>query len=159
MRARHGARLPDGERGAAAVEMALVLPILMMLIFGGIMFGITWFRFQGMQSAAREGARVAAVDASYADIQDAACGTSGSYFDDSVVHINLTVDGDPTGWADCDGTLSAGPGMHSSVPCQGGDDAELEVKLSDTSAGSWYIPFWGDLSFDFHSSATFRCEQ
>jgi TadE-like protein len=50
------------ERGAVAVELALTLPILIMLVFGIIEFGITFNRLQGLHAAAREGARVGAVD-------------------------------------------------------------------------------------------------
>lgn len=58
-RAGHGARLVD--RGAAAVEMALVLPLLLMLIFGIIDFG----RLLNMQIALTEAARDAARVASF----------------------------------------------------------------------------------------------
>ena len=49
------------QRGAAAVEMAIVLPILILLVFGIIQFSIYFNRLQGLQAAAREGARVAAL--------------------------------------------------------------------------------------------------
>ncbi len=49
------------ERGAAAVEFALVVPILILLIFGIAWFGIGYNRKQGLQAAAREGARLAAL--------------------------------------------------------------------------------------------------
>ena len=49
------------QRGAAAVEMAIVLPILILLIFGIVEFSIVFNRLQGLQAAAREGARVAAL--------------------------------------------------------------------------------------------------
>lgn len=50
-----------GERGAAAVEFALMVPILILLIFGIAWFGIGYNRKQGLQAAAREGARLAAL--------------------------------------------------------------------------------------------------
>lgn len=49
------------QRGAAAVEMAIVLPLLILLVFGIIQFSIYFNRLQGLQAAAREGARVAAL--------------------------------------------------------------------------------------------------
>jgi Flp pilus assembly protein TadG len=53
------------ERGAAAVEFALVLPVLMLLIFGIVDFGRMLNAKITITEAAREGARAAAlVDAS-----------------------------------------------------------------------------------------------
>ena len=49
------------ERGAAAVEFALISTVLFLIIFGIIEFGIFYSEYQVYQSAAREGARVAAV--------------------------------------------------------------------------------------------------
>ena len=46
------------EHGAAAVEFAFVLVPLSMLLLGTVYFGITMFKWQGMQAAAREGARI-----------------------------------------------------------------------------------------------------
>jgi Flp pilus assembly protein TadG len=48
------------ERGAAAVEFALVVPVLLLLVFGMIDFGRLLFTRNNLQSAVREGARVAA---------------------------------------------------------------------------------------------------
>ena len=49
------------ERGAAAVEFALVLPLLLAVVFGAIQYGMYFWSMQGGSSAAREGARRAAV--------------------------------------------------------------------------------------------------
>jgi Flp pilus assembly protein TadG len=45
------------DRGAALLEMALVLPILLMLLMGIIEFGRAYNTLVSIQSAAREGAR------------------------------------------------------------------------------------------------------
>jgi Flp pilus assembly pilin Flp len=50
------------ERGAAAVEFALILPVIIMLLFGIIELGRAWNVKQVLTDAAREGARVAAVN-------------------------------------------------------------------------------------------------
>ncbi len=50
-----------GQRGAAMVEMAIILPILIVLVFGIIHFGIAFNRLQGFHAAAREGARTASI--------------------------------------------------------------------------------------------------
>jgi len=46
------------------VEFALIMPFLLMLVFGVIQFGTLFNRQQGMHAAAREGARVAALPSS-----------------------------------------------------------------------------------------------
>ncbi len=49
------------ERGASAVEFALVLPLLVSILFGMIDFGYYFGQFNEVRHAAREGARIAAV--------------------------------------------------------------------------------------------------
>jgi hypothetical protein len=52
--------LPRGmnQRGVAAVEFALLLPVLIMVLFGIIEFGIALSRQQVLDTASREGARL-----------------------------------------------------------------------------------------------------
>jgi Flp pilus assembly protein TadG len=52
-----------GEEGAAAVEFALIVGVLAMLIFGMLQFGLAFFQLQNLRAATREGARIGAVDA------------------------------------------------------------------------------------------------
>ena len=51
------------EEGVAAVEFALILPVLALMLFGILEFGRVWSQYQVFQGAAREGARCAAVQA------------------------------------------------------------------------------------------------
>jgi Flp pilus assembly protein TadG len=51
------------ESGAVAVEFALLLPVLLLILIGTIQFGIVYSQYQVMEGAAREGARCAAVQA------------------------------------------------------------------------------------------------
>jgi len=53
------------ERGAAAVEMALLLPLLMVLVFGIIDFTRILGGLTAAQQGAREGARLAALAPNY----------------------------------------------------------------------------------------------
>lgn len=53
---RRGRKRAEG--GAAAVEMALVLPILFLLVFGIIEFGFIFNRWISVVHAAREGVRL-----------------------------------------------------------------------------------------------------
>ncbi|WP_306843249.1 TadE/TadG family type IV pilus assembly protein [Paenarthrobacter nicotinovorans] len=49
------------ERGAAAVELALILPLLLLILFGIMEFGRAYNVQVSLTQAAREGARYAAV--------------------------------------------------------------------------------------------------
>jgi Flp pilus assembly protein TadG len=51
-------------RAAAVVEMAVVLPILLTILFGIIEFGWTFMVYQNMTNATREGCRVAVLEGS-----------------------------------------------------------------------------------------------
>ena len=52
-----------GNRGNAVVEMALVLPLLLLICFGITEFGRAWVTKSILTSAAREGVRLAVVTA------------------------------------------------------------------------------------------------
>lgn len=54
-------RRRQGERGAALVEMALVLPLLMMVVFGVIEFGTTYNNYISLRDGVRQSARLAVV--------------------------------------------------------------------------------------------------
>ena len=51
--------LKKNRRGAAAVEMAIVLPLLLMLTLGAIRYGWLFLKAQQITNAARYGARIA----------------------------------------------------------------------------------------------------
>lgn len=59
---RRGTRGPQHERGTTIVEAAIVIPLLMTVLFGIIEFGFAYNDYLSLRSAAREGARMAAVD-------------------------------------------------------------------------------------------------
>ena len=71
------------DRGAAMVELALLLPILFTVMFAIIGFGIAYSEKISIQGAAREGARSLAlgftVDQAKASVVDAAGGTDVTY--------------------------------------------------------------------------------
>jgi hypothetical protein len=57
------------QRGAIAVEFAIIVPILMLLVLGILEFGFGYHAWDVTQNAAREGARLAAVDDDVTAIQ------------------------------------------------------------------------------------------
>ena len=54
-----GRRETGRRRGATAVELALVLPVMLLVTFGAIKYGWLFLRAQQITNAARYGARVA----------------------------------------------------------------------------------------------------
>lgn len=54
-------KLPKGEQGQAIVEMALVLPLFLLLLFGVIEMGRICYAYISVSNAAREGGRVASI--------------------------------------------------------------------------------------------------
>ncbi len=58
------ARRLSGERGAAIVEMIIVLPLLLFVVFAIVELSRAWFTLQLTTAAIRDGARAAAVAAS-----------------------------------------------------------------------------------------------
>jgi len=91
----------NNERGAAAVEFALVVSILLLIVFGIVAFGRVYSELEVMESAAREGARAAAVrspDQIVAAVNDAAAPysvdnapTANIVCDDATVGQRVTV--------------------------------------------------------------------
>lgn len=59
------------EDGAAAVEFALIVGLLAMLVFGMMEYGLAFWQVQTLRAASREGARVAAVRGSDSEISAA----------------------------------------------------------------------------------------
>ncbi len=67
---RTGRRIPHpalaiarSEQGATAIEFALLLPVLIMILVGTFEFGLAYNNYLAITHAAREGARMAAVGA------------------------------------------------------------------------------------------------
>ena len=98
MRRRPARRAPQ-DRGAAAVEFALLLPLLMLLVFGIVDFGRALNAQITLTQAAREGARMAALGEAnvVSGTQAAATGLSP---------VKVTVTSCPAG---------AGPGVNAVV--------------------------------------------
>lgn len=59
--------LVRNRRGNAVVEMALMLPLLLLIVFGITEFGRAWMAVNVMHTATREGARLAAVSSGGSD--------------------------------------------------------------------------------------------
>jgi Flp pilus assembly protein TadG len=76
----------ERERGSALVEMAMVLPLLLILVLGVVDFGFMINRTTLISNASREGAREAAFGGTAADIEAAVRSAAWS-----LVQIDLNV--------------------------------------------------------------------
>lgn len=59
--------------GAAAVEFAIVLPLFVLVIFGGLAFGMAMLNLNALQSVATQGARCIAISSSACTTPVAGC--------------------------------------------------------------------------------------
>jgi Flp pilus assembly protein TadG len=122
------------DRGAAAVEFALVLPILLLFVMGTIEWGWFFFTHQRVVNAAREGARAGTLvppppNGTTAQMQSEAVDAANSYL--TAVGLTATgVDANPAFTMD-DGSLAVRvvitypytsltqfPGISSLIPSQ-----------------------------------------
>ena len=87
------------ESGAAAVEFALIASFLFLLLFGIIEFGRIFSELEVMNSAAREGARAAAVRGTGEEVAEAAETAAQPY----------EIDETPTADIVCDDSTSGDP--------------------------------------------------
>jgi Flp pilus assembly protein TadG len=93
----------EDDRGAIVVEFALILPLLLILLFGIIEFGRAYNTQIALQGAAREGARALALGNSATDAVNASSGvaisissTSGCPDGDSEAFATVTTSADFT---------------------------------------------------------------
>jgi Flp pilus assembly protein TadG len=87
------------EDGAAAVEFALIVGLLAMLVFGMMEYGLAFMQVQTLRAATREGARVAAVRGSNSEISAAMTGASAGSLPGgfSGYSVSTTCDDDTVG--------------------------------------------------------------
>lgn len=84
-------QLIKGRRGQALVELALILPVLLMLVFGIIEFGRVMGSYLIITQAAREGARAGAVNPTDTAINDAV-DNAAAILDSSRLDVTITPD-------------------------------------------------------------------
>jgi Flp pilus assembly protein TadG len=128
------------EEGASAVEFALIAPLLFMLIFGIIYFGIAFLNLQTLRSSVREGGRAAAVgaptvEAVRAKVDNAALGAIPDAGDVVVSRL-------------CDGDESVGEDVTVSYDTRNLPEGGIVVSA----------PFLPPIHMTPIVSASFRCE-
>lgn len=130
--ARRIARSLRDERGAAAAEFALILVVLAVILFGIIEFGRAYSSYEIYVSAAREGARVAAVRGTPEEVVNRVVEASVGY--------------------------PIGPGTPTQDQTCTEDTVGQPVTVSWTQALSIQVPFLPDMSQEVLVEAVFRCE-
>jgi hypothetical protein len=125
LEALHKERVAGAERGAAAVEFAIVAPLLFMLVFAVIQFGIAFLEVQTIRGAVREGGRAAAVGGTVDEARDkvieAATGTIPASLKDSIDVDTTCERGDDQQGTDVAvsfpvGALNGGTGIEVEIP-------------------------------------------
>ena len=130
-------KILSGEKGASAVEFAIILPILVLLVFGIIQFGLVFNKYIAITHAAREGARLAAV---------------GLYEEDPILFKEKVKDSAPTVVIEDDDIIVINPP----------GDIEIGNPVTVTVTGETFnidIPFVGQWSIPLISQATMRRER
>jgi len=129
----------QSESGAVAVELAFVLPILVLLLVGIVEFSITYNRVQALHAAAREGARVA----------------SQSYATSGEIEQRVSDALDPISFAN---PVAIAISPSGGQPCnlRTGDPVTVSVTVDDEID----IPLWpgGPMTVTLHGKGEFRCE-
>ncbi len=161
MRARHH----RGDRGASAVEFALVVPLLLVLVFGIINFGILFSQQLSINNAVREGARRAVVaDPNaprscakiLASVQNE---LSALALDPTDVAVRISTNGF-TSTQPC-GNAFVASGGSTNIPCKGsynnGNAGSLVVEARHVSAIPVSFPPF-PTSLTLTSKAVYRCE-
>lgn len=118
------------ERGAAMVEMAIVLPLLLLLVFGIIEFGRLYNAQVTLTHAAREGIRDYVIFQEPGQAEDVARNAVSSNFDDSPMVVDITPD-----------------------PCEAG----LPTTMTITYPFNMRIPFIGDNVITITTRGVMRC--
>jgi Flp pilus assembly protein TadG len=133
--------LHRGQEGASAVEFAIVLPILVLFIFGIIEFGFAYNRLQGIQAAAREGGRVAAIGLEVSDVTERVVDTAPPLIWDPANDLTVTVSPNHCTSSSINSTVS------------------VTVAVKEPAKYAIRIPLMPSFAPDFSSTAVFRCER
>jgi Flp pilus assembly protein TadG len=131
------------EDGAAAVEFALIVGLLSILVFGLLEYGLAFWQVQNLRSSAREGARVAAVGGDDTAVRTAMAASSAGSLSGGWTFTRDRV---------CDLT-PATTGQAVTIEI---DNGSLSGPVQDAFQVS--IPFLPPIQLDPVLSGTFRCE-
>jgi Flp pilus assembly protein TadG len=121
------------DRGTTLAEFALVLPLLLVILFAIVEFGIAFNRAQAVEAAAREGGRLASLGSTTAGDVDA--------------RVNAALAGIP---------LDNPANITLSAPCANREGQTVIVTVSTLHNIS--VPLIPPWNVNLQSQAIFRCE-
>lgn len=124
---RDGERGSAADQGAAAIEFALVLPVLVLLVFGIIQFGLAYNTTNVLTHAAREAVRPLALGSGD---PVATAKANVPSLDEDLLQVTTSAD-----------------------PCTPGQPASVSL----TYPLEYTVPLWGSGTWNLHGSATMRC--
>lgn len=140
----------NSSAGASAVEFAIVLPLLVLFLFGIITFGLALNRQQGMEAAAREGARLASVGrgVTFDRVETAVLTSLPALIDPNDVSVRISVNGTPATAKWC------------TVPQQDLVRVDIEIRSEARSKYALIIPLWPGSGTEpsYAATGTFMCE-
>jgi Flp pilus assembly protein TadG len=166
--ARRGVRVwsrPTGDRGASAVEFALLVPVLLLFVFGIIQFGMTFGQILALNNPSRQGARVGVVgmnpcSAVVAQVQQGSVGAIGATYP---LNVTVTRAGIPLCTAKIESsgttTISYTLPQTSSTPTCPTQSSTQALTVTTKSTGTFTIPpFFFIKNFTVTGSGVFQCE-
>jgi Flp pilus assembly protein TadG len=130
--------------GAAAVEFAIVVSLLVIFVFGIVEFGLAFWQIQNLRSATREAARVAAVRGNPTQVSTAMVDASAGSLPPGYTGFTI---------APSTGCTSSTVGQEVTVTIV---NASLASSVKD--AFSIDIPLLPVITINPTISGTFRCE-
>jgi Flp pilus assembly protein TadG len=153
MAAWHRRWRPARERGASAVEFALIVPVLLMLVFGIIGFGIIFAQQLALGNSARQAARYGAVEGpTCAQIITHAQNSLANTLAMNATAVNVTVlrgSTTPLTWT--------GGCTDSATEICDGSAATDNVYVRAQYTSTMLVPFVQP-SFNLQTVGVFRCE-
>jgi Flp pilus assembly protein TadG len=149
MRASGQRRRRPGERGQAMIEAAFVIIVLVVLLFLGFHFVPLFLRLESVVDAARQGARVAAVQGSMAQ----GCAAAISYSQQKLTDVGILHDSHITITTTPAGTYTRGGiitvVVHATIPLLWGATSQFESSASEEiqpGRSHWPLPAGVSLS-------------
>ena len=155
------------ERGAAAVEFALTLLPLLMIIFGVLHFGFALAQKASLNSAVRSGARYGSVNIYNSVADPHSCDKTVARAQEGVATLGMTASavtfrvykGATLAAAQAAGAICTNSSPNSTPPCDDSDQADSLYVVASYTTNLVGIPFTGiNRTVLLQSVGAFRCE-